>query len=165
MCLAPVALGGTLLASVQAAVDAYSVPVEVGLGFHWRCDMDGGRGSKRLPLKQHHDSMAPRVLCLQLVRWHAAGIRGALLHDVLFDPEVQCGGARYTLRAVICHMGSTPKSGHNTCRIHYATPSASWWYYSNSERRLARPGEVDTTAKVAGSVERAYIMFYEQLPA
>ena len=94
---------------------------------------------------------------------HAAGAGDALLHGVMCEPEVRCGGAHYALRAVICHMGSTPKSGHYTCRIHYPTLAGSWWYYSNSERRLARPGEVGTTAKVAGSVERAYIAFYEQL--
>ena len=62
-------------------------------------------------------------------------------------------------------MGGSPKNGHYTCRIHCPTAAGSWWYYNNIERRLARPGEIDATAKVAGSVERAYIMFYEQLAA
>ena len=165
ICLPLISQEGTLLASVQAAIDAYFVPAEVGVGFHWCCDMDGGCSSERLPLKQQHVSIAPRVLCLQLVRWHAEGIGGALLHDVMCEPEVRCEGARYALRAVICHMGSTPRIGHYTCRIHCPTPAGSWWYYNNSERRLARPGEIDTTAKVAGSVERAYVTFYEQLAA
>ncbi len=58
-------------------------------------------------------------------------------------------------------MDSTPRSGHYTCRLYYPAANSAWWYYNNSERRVATPVEVLTTAPVRGSVERAYLAFYE----
>ena len=148
--------------STQSALDNYFEPREVDRDFSWRCDMDGGCQSERLPLKQHRLSEAPTVLCLQLVRWRTGGVHGALLHAVACEQEISCGGVPYALHSVICHTGRTPKSGHHTCRIRSASAEGAWWYYNDSEHRLVRTGEVETTALVDGIEERAYVAFYEK---
>ena len=69
--------------------------------------MDGGCGSERLPRKQHHVSVAPRVLCLQLLRWREAGLGGAVLHEVMLRDVLLQEQAR-TLR----HSAALPGGSH-----------------------------------------------------
>ena len=60
-------------------------------------------------------------------------------------------------------MGTTPKNGHCTCRIRYPASNGTWWYYNNSTRRTATAGEIHTTSKIMGNVERSYLAFYEKV--
>jgi len=150
------------LDSVQRALDTFLEPEDLNdPDYEWRCDTPGC-GSSRLPTKQHTLTRTPQVLCVQLVRWQAAGDHDALLHTVRCEENLECQGLLYVLRSVVCHMGSSPRNGHYTSRLHYPSAGGDWWYYNNSERRAVRPGEVETTATVMGSVERSYLAFYER---
>ena len=151
---------GAVHRTLQAAMDAHFQP-ELLQGEDFRClCTNPACQSTRLPFKDSVLAVPPQVLCIQLKRWRTN--HDALLHDVQCDEELRCQGTLYVRRSVICHMGSTPKSGHYTCRIHYPASNGTWWYYNNSERRQATPHELLTIGPVRGNAERAYLLFYER---
>ena len=148
--------------TVQDALNAHLEPELLqDRDFQFRCTNPECQ-STRLPYKTSHFNVLPQVLCIQLKRWRSHRVQDALLHDVQCDEELLCQNAVYVRRSIVCHQGSTPKSGHYTCRLHYPSRNGDWWYYNNSERRAASPAELLTTTPVRGSIERTYLAFYER---
>ena len=148
--------------TIQEALDAHFQPeLLTDEDFPFRC-ANPHCHSTQLPYKISHLTIPPQVLCIQLKRWRTHRVEDALLHVVRCDEELRCQGVLYVRRSVVCHMGDTPKRGHYTCRIQYPSPNGEWWYYNNSERRLATPAELITTTPVRGSMERTYLAFYER---
>ena len=160
LCLSLKDADGGYLATVGEALAEYMRPVAVDADYVWRCGRPGGCRNSEPPLKQHQIDLLPRVLCLQLVRWTSSAAGGALLHQVVPDPEVSLNGGRYLLQSVVCHLGNTSHSGHYTSLVRFPTRDGLWWYYNNRNRRAARDADLRTT-----DVERAYLVFYEKVEA
>ena len=153
---------GKLHHAVQAALNAHLQPeLLTDEDFQFRCSNPECQ-STRLPYKTSNLTVLPQVLCIQLKRWRGHHVGAALLHDVQCDEEIHCGTTLYVRRSIVCHMGSTPKFGHYTCRLHYPSPNGNWWYYNNAERRRATPEEPFTTTPVKGNTERTYLALYER---
>jgi ubiquitin C-terminal hydrolase len=153
---------GSLILTVQDALNEYMQPELLGPDFHWRCTSRPCRASGLEdvpPCKEHYVALTPEVLVLQLKRWHHVdGIAGGLLHAVTPDETLRLHSTSYTLRATVCHIGPSIQHGHYTSRVHYPTVSGTWWYYNDALRRQARPEELRTTDS-----ERAYVLFYEKV--
>ena len=159
----PLLRGDQVHQSMQQAVDAYFEPELLkDRDTSFRCANPACR-TAQLPYKVSQLTIAPQVLCIQLKRWQTHRVEDAILHNVHCDEDLVCQGFRYELHSVICHMGTTPKTGHYTCRIRYPASNGTWWYYNNSTRRTATAGEIHTTSKIMGNVERSYLAFYEKV--
>ena len=57
-------------------------------------------------------------------------------------------------------MSSGYKHQHYTCRIHFPTAAGTWWYYNDTERRLATEQDLRTSDK-----EKSYVLMYEKCNA
>ena len=146
---------GSLSTSVQDAVHAYFEAEDVVVD--WSC-LNNACGLYNVPNcrpnKFHRISIHPQVLVLSLVRWRGVGT--GLLHAVVPEQDITLQGVRYKLKSVVCHIGNT-KRGHYTCRIHFPTLGGTWWYYNDTERRLATDADMRTSDR-----EKSYVLMYEK---
>ena len=147
---------GSLIHSVQEALHTYFDAEDVDV--NWSCLNNTCplyKVPNRRPNKFHRISVCPQVLILNLVRWQ--GIGAGLLHAVVPEREITLQHETYRLKSIVCHMGKTIRGGHYTCRIHFPTAAGTWWYYNDTERRLATEQELRTSDR-----ERSYVLMYEK---
>ena len=146
---------GSLITSVQDALHAYFEAEDVVVD--WYC-LNNTCGLYNVPNcrpnKFHRISVHPQVLVLSLVRWR--GVGAGLLHTVVPEQDINLQGVMYKLKSVVCHIGNT-KRGHYTCRLHFPTPGGTWWYYNDTERRLATAADMRTSDR-----EKSYVLMYEK---
>ena len=156
---------GVLVRSVQEALDAYFEPEPVSVD--WCClneDCPLHNVVDCRPYKHHRVSIHPQVLVLNLKRWQrevrpdGSARAEALLHAVTPGVRVTVQGMSYQLKSIICHHGKSIGSGHYTCIIRFPTAGGTWWYYNDTERRLATEREIATSSR-----EKSYVLFYEKL--
>ena len=72
-------------------------------------------------------------------------------------------GKTYALRSVVSHLGNSPNRGHYVTVSRHDTSREQWWLYNDAMRRMVRPGELETTAKLEPHGQlKSYVLFYEQ---
>ena len=156
---------GTYVCSVQDALNCYFEPEPVSVD--WCCQNEDCPLHNVIdckPLKHHRISIHPQVLVLSLKRWQRevrrdGSVRAeALLHAVTPERCVQVQGMNYELKSVICHIGDSLDSGHYTCFINFPAAGGAWWYYNDTERRLATEHELATSCR-----QKSYVLFYEKV--
>ena len=152
--------GGELLHSVQAALDAH-MPSSL-VGYDMICGGCGGIGPQWH--KVDNSTSLPRVLLVTLVRWANHFDEAALLHPVEATEHIDFRGGRFSLCAVVVHLGASPKSGHYITVARHRTRDAVWWLYDDERRIIATPEEVATTCEYRSHGQmQSYVLLYETM--
>ena len=155
----------SLVGSVQEALHAYLEPEPVSVD--WCCqneDCPLYNDVDRRPHKRHRISIHPQVLVLHLKRWQTEVRRDgrvrihALRHAVTPERRITLQGHDYQLKSIVCHLGDSIEHGHYTCFMNFPAVGGAWWYYNDTERRLAAESELATSTR-----QKSYVLFYEKL--
>ena len=147
---------GTKLCTVDAALHEYVSQEEC----MWACSNCTAAGRQRVESskKQTKFVQLPEALVIHLVRWDARG--AALVHLVQPDTEIHLEGRRYTLNAVICHVGPSCRAGHY---LTFAKYGEQWWLFNDGIRRLAKEHELAQWSRV-GYNDKTYMLMYSAAP-
>jgi ubiquitin C-terminal hydrolase len=104
--------------------------------------------------KQTKFARLPAVLVIHLVRWDERG--AALVHLVQPDTDIHLQGRRYTLNAVVCHVGPSCRGGHY---LTFAQYGEQWWLFNDGMRRMAKEHEIAQWSR-AGYDDKTYLLMY-----
>ena len=113
--------------------------------------------------KQNNITEFPKTLLIQLNRFATNFQEGAeeaqqdyLKHHVECEETVNIQGQCYRLRAKVYHLGGSFAVGHYYTVCRHELPQGRWWYYNDTQRRLARPTDNDPPHA------RVYLCLYER---
>ena len=143
---------GTNCNTVGAALQEYVLQEEC----MWACFgcTDAGRQRVGSSTKQTKFVRLPAALVIHLVRWDARG--AALVHFVQPDIDIHLQGRRYTLNAVVCHVGPSCRGGHY---LTFAQYGEQWWLFNDGMRRMAKEHEIAQWSR-AGWDDKTYLLMY-----
>ena len=83
-------------------------------------------------------------------------------NQVRVDEMLQAGIQRYALKSVVRHIGAYHKgggAGHYFTFCKFPSATEQWWFYNDSDRRLAR------VADYQDANFKAYVVIYDRIPA
>ena len=78
-----------------------------------------------------------------------------LTHQVTCEELLRIGDHEYQLMAKVLHSGDSLQSGHYFTICRHETAQGNWWYYNDTDIRLATSEDEDPL------VARVYLCFYE----
>ena len=147
----PLIAKGTVVESVQAAVDKYFLLEDVEL--KWVC---GACGKADNPRQRHDITQKPKVLLIQLLRWIAEETHEHITGQVVPNQNLVMQDTAYELQSVITQNGSTPDISHYIALAKHDVAAGQWWYYNGINRRQVRSKELDTSTR-----DCSYLCIYE----
>ena len=148
---------GVSFGSVQAAVDAYMPDETVTLDEVCQCGVKCGY------TKTNKVVVFPKVLVVFLNRWTGHERSDAILQSIHASPTLIFRGTFYRLCASVCHLGSSPNSGHYVTVARHPTENGDWWLYDDPCCSRATPEQVATMCKYKGwGAMQCYVLLYER---